>query len=161
RRLLMIGGAALLVVIVAVAGYFAFASGGSGASSDAVPLLEASGCTVQSVKSLKSNDHSILVASGTSKKWNTDPPTSGPHYPVPVVWGAYTAPVNLAQLVHNLEHGGIYVLYGKDVPQSTIDELRGFYDKHRDGTVLAPLPRLGNKIALGAWTTNRADEPDN
>jgi len=113
------------------------------------------------VKSLPSNDHTVLTPSGTSKKWNTDPPTSGPHYAVPLVWGAYTDPVNLAQLVHNLEHGGIYMLYGNKVPASTVDQLRTFYDKHTEATILAPLPRLGNKIALGAWTTNSANSPNN
>ena len=160
RRLLGIAGAAALVLIAIVAAYFVFA-GGSSASADAPKLLETAGCTVQAVKSLPSNDHSILVASGTSKKWNTNPPTSGPHYAVQLVWGAYTDPVNLAQLVHNLEHGGIYILYGKDVPASTVDELRAFYDKHTEATVMAPLPRLGNKIALGAWTTNSANQPNN
>jgi len=160
RRLVAIGGAAVLILVAIVAAYFVFA-GGSSASADAPKLLETAGCTVQAVKSLPSNDHSVLVATGTSKKWNTNPPTSGPHYAVPLVWGAYTDPVNLAQLVHNLEHGGIYMLYGKDVPSSTVDELRTFYDKHTEATVLAPLPRLGNKIALGAWTTNNANQPNN
>ena len=112
-----------------MAAYFVFA-GGSSASADAPKQLEAAGCTVQAVKSLPSNDHSVLKPTGTSKKWNTDPPTSGPHYAVPLIWGAYTDPVNLGQIVHNLEHGGIYILYGKDVPPATVAKLRTFYDKH-------------------------------
>src|SRR5262245_35590285 len=99
KRLLMIAGGAVLILIAAVAAYLVLA-GGSSASSDAPKLLETSGCTVQAVKSLPSNDHTVLTPTGTSKKWNTDPPTSGPHYAVPLVWGAYTDPVNLAQLVH-------------------------------------------------------------
>ena len=63
--------------------------------------------------------------------------------------------------MHNLEHGGIYILYGNKVPHATVDELRTFYDKHLNGTILAPLPRLGNKVALGAWTTNSASQPNN
>ena len=39
-------------------------------------------------------------------------------------------------------------------PQTTIDELRTFYDSHQNGTLLAPLPSLGDKIALGVWTTS-------
>jgi Protein of unknown function (DUF3105) len=160
KRLLAIGGGAALILVAAVAAYFVFA-GGSSASSDAPKMLEAAGCTVQAVKSLPSNDHSVLKPTGTSKKWNTDPPTSGPHYAVPLIWGAYTDPVNLGQLVHNLEHGGIYILYGNGVPASTVDKLRTFYDKHKEATILAPLPRLGNKVALGAWTSNSASQPNN
>ncbi len=49
-------------------------------STDAIKQLEAAGCTVQKVAALPSGDHSVLTPGGTSKKWNTDPPTNGPHY---------------------------------------------------------------------------------
>jgi len=158
RLLLMIGGAGLVVVASALG--YALLGGGNSASSDAPKLLEAAGCTVQTVKSLPAGDHSVLTPSGTSKKWNTSPPTNGPHYQVPAIWGAYTEPLLAAQVVHNLEHGGIFIQYGKDVPQATIDQLKGFYDSHQNATLLAPLPPLGSKIALGVWTTNSASTPD-
>ena len=158
RRLLLIIGAAGIVVVFAGIGYALFGGGSnsgstSSTSSNAIKLLEASGCTVQTVKALK-GDHTVMTPEGTSKKWNTSPPTNGPHYVSPAVWGAYTEPLQQAQVVHNLEHGGIFIQYGKGVPQATIDELKGFYDSHQDGTLLAPLPSLGSKIALGAWTTS-------
>lgn len=153
-------GAVGLVVVCAGLGYVLFGSGSSSAASDGVSKLEAAGCSVQSVKSMKAGDHSVLTPTGISKKWNTSPPTSGPHYSAPAVWGAYTEPLNPAQVVHNLEHGGIFIQYGKDVPQATIGQLKGFYDKHQNGTLLAPLPSLGSKIALGVWTTVSASQPD-
>jgi hypothetical protein len=60
--------------------------------------------------------------------------------------------------VHNLEHGGVYILYGKDVPRATVDQLRAFYADHKTGTVLAPLDRLGDQFALGAWVTQADPE---
>jgi hypothetical protein len=156
RRLLMILGAAGVVVVAAIV-IFVLVSGGSsgggGSGTDAVKQLEAAGCTVQKVAALPAGDHSVLTPSGTSKKWNTNPPTSGPHYQQWVIWGAYSEPVYQGQIVHNLEHGGIYIQYGPDVPKATVDQLKTFYDGHLNGTVLAPLPRLGDKIALGVWTT--------
>jgi len=160
RRLLIIAGAAGLLLVCAGLGYVLFGGGSSSASSDGTSALEAAGCNVQTVKALKSNDHSIMVANGTSKKWNTSPPTSGPHYSGQAIWGSYAEPLQQAQVVHNLEHGGIYIQYGKDVPQATIDELKGFYDGHQNGTLLAPLPSLGSKIALGVWTTSSPSKPD-
>jgi hypothetical protein len=161
RRLLLMIGAAGVVVVAAGLGYALLGGGGSSSSSsDAPKLLEASGCTVQSVKALPSNDHTVTTPEGTSKKWNTSPPTSGPHYSQPAIWGAYSEPLLEAQVVHNLEHGGVFIEYGKDVPQPTIEELKGFYDKHSNGTLLAPLPSLGSKIALGAWTTKSPSKPD-
>jgi hypothetical protein len=157
RRLLLIVGAAGLVIIVAALGY-ALLGGGSSTSSDAPKLLAAAGCTVTTVKALP-GDHSVATPEGTSDKWNTSPPTNGPHYQVPALWGAYTEPLLAAQVVHNLEHGGIFIQYGKDVPQATIDQLKGFYDSHQNGTLLAPLPSLGSKVALGVWTTSSASQP--
>lgn len=104
-----------------------------------------------------------LTADGTAK-WNTDPPTNGPHFGFDasgnlgtVVWGAYNEPLQLARVVHNLEHGGIYIFYGDEVPDSVVDQLRGFYDDHKNGTLLAPYPKLGNKVALGAWVSEGGD----
>ena len=39
-------------------------------------------------------------------------------------------------------------------------ELQAFYAARENGTLLAPLPSLGSKIALGAWTTKSPSEPD-
>ena len=40
-------------------------------------------------------------------------------------------------------------------PRRPSTQLRAFYDDHQTGTLLAPLPSLGNKIALGAWVSRR------
>lgn len=162
RRLLIGIGVAAAVVLIAGGLSFVFFGGGSssGASSaDAAAKLEAAGCTVKSVKSLPSNDHSVLTPDGTSTKWNTSPPTSGPHYGTPAIWGSYTEPLLPGQVVHNLEHGGIFIQYGKDVPQATIDQLQAFYEARLNGTLLAPLPSLGSEIAIGAWVT-KDGKPD-
>lgn len=155
-RTALFGAAGLAAgVLVLVLGFLLF--GGDSAKADAPRLLEAAGCTVQTVKALP-GDHSVTTASGTSPSWNTSPPTSGPHYQVPAIWGAYTEPLLPAQVVHNLEHGGVFIEYGKDVPQATVDQLKGFYDAHQNGTLLAPLPSLGSKIALGVWTTSSSQD---
>jgi hypothetical protein len=119
RKLLMLLGAAglALVVVVAVGAVVAF---GGGSTSAAVAFDKAS-CTLLEKPALR-GVHSITTPTGTSPLWNTNPPTSGPHYEIPAVWGAYSEPVNMAQLVHNLEHGGIYILYGPRVPASTVAE---------------------------------------
>jgi hypothetical protein len=154
---MLLGAAGLaLVVVVAVGAVVAFGGG----STSAAAALDKAGCTLLEKPALR-GVHSITTPTGTSPLWNTNPPTSGPHYEIPAVWGAYSEPVNMAQLVHNLEHGGIYILYGPRVPASTVAELKSFYDDHTRGTILAPLPSLGDKIALGAWTTKDASDPTN
>jgi hypothetical protein len=143
-------GAILLAVLLGLVG------GGSGGTTDVAGLrstMTDAGCTLQLAPALP-GVHSITVPSGTSAKWNTDPPTSGPHYAIPAVFGIYNEQIDMARLVHNLEHGGIYILYGKDVPASTVDQLRAFYEDHKTGTIMAPLNRLGDKFVLGAWVVD-------
>jgi hypothetical protein len=158
RQKVLVFGLGGVAVLAAVATLLAFTMGGGGGTSDARGALESAGCTLSATPALR-GVHSITTPSGTSKQWNTVPPTSGPHYQTPVVYGMYEQPVNEAQLVHNLEHGGIAVQYGPDVPQATVAQLRAFVQAHSRGTVLAPYPALGDRISLGAWVTENASEP--
>jgi hypothetical protein len=151
-----VAGAALLALV----GIGLALAGGSGdGSGDARAALEDAGCTLTTAVALR-GEHTITTPEGISDKWNTEPPTSGPHYEVPAVWGSYTEPVNIAQLVHNLEHGGVAIQYGPDVPAATVAELQAFVQDNPRGTILAPYEQLGDEIALGAWVTESASEPD-
>jgi hypothetical protein len=150
---LIAGGAATLLVAVA-GGFLLLGAGGDSASSDdARAALTAAGCTLEVKPAIVNvSDHSDFPDPGvTSPKWNTDPPTSGPHYGVTLIYGAYTEPIDVGRVLHNLEHGAVYILYGDDVPDTTVAQIRAFYDQHQNGTILAPYPKLGDKIALGAW----------
>jgi hypothetical protein len=160
RRMLTIGAAVAGVVIgfAVVAVLLGLIGGRDGPDEAAVRAdLEAAGCTLRAVEA-QPGRHS-LTPDGTAK-WNTDPPTSGPHFGFnpngsvgTVIWGAYDEPVQLARVIHNLEHGGVYIFYGDEVSDEVIAQLNEFYEDHRNGTVLAPYPKLGDKIALGAWVT--------
>src|SRR6185369_4191590 len=51
------------------------------------------------------------VPVGTVITYNTDPPTSGNHYPDPQPGGFYATPIAPGFLVHTMEHGGIIIYY--------------------------------------------------
>ncbi len=158
QLLWVVGGVALLGVGLVI--WLLVGRGDdTAAAGDARTVLEAAGCTLQE-GAADGGVHSIATPEGTSKDWKTDPPTSGAHYEVPAIWGAYPDPVNQGQLVHNLEHGGIFIQYGDDVPAATVAQLRTFYDQHQNGTVLAPYADLGDQIALGAWVSKSPSTPD-
>lgn len=149
RRLLYVVGAAgaLLVAIVA-----AVALVGFGGGKDVAGTLDAAGCTLESFEGV-SRAH-IGDPAARPKGWNSFPPTSGPHFVTPAVYGFYGEPVELARILHGLEHGGVYMLYGPEVPPDTAERLREVYDRDPRGLVVAPLPALGKTIALGAWTSD-------
>jgi hypothetical protein len=155
RKALLIVGATALSLVVVGGGLFLLAGRGSGAvdAGGAEAALSAAGCTLD-VKPAVANasDHSDFPnPSAVSDKWNTDPPTSGPHYGQTLIYGSYDEPVEVGRVLHNLEHGAVYVLYGDEVSEATVAQLQTFYDAHKNGTILAPYPKLGNQIALGAW----------
>jgi hypothetical protein len=155
---LVVAGGVVVAVVVVVVALSASGGGSGGGGGDARAALEQAGCTLSTTPSLAGN-HSVTTPTGTSPEWNTVPPTSGPHYEIPVVYGIYDDPVNEAQLVHNLEHGAIAVQYGSDVPKETVDQLKTFVNAHSRGTVLAPYPALGDKISLGAWVVPNPSKP--
>jgi hypothetical protein len=161
RRLLAILAAAGVAVVVVVAIALAVGLGGDDEpNGDARAALEAAGCTLTFKPAVPNvGDHSDFPdPDARSPKWNTDPPTSGPHYGQTVIYGAYSEPLQIGRLVHNLEHGAAFILYGDEVPAATVQQLRAFYDDHTRGTILAPYPRLGKQIALGAWFAQGLDE---
>jgi hypothetical protein len=162
RKALTIGAAVAGVALgFAVVAVLLGVMGGGGLDDEALAAdMKAAGCTFQSVPALE-GAHSVRQPGGTSGKWNTDPPTTGPHYGIAAIFGIYEDELEIARVVHNLEHGGIYILYGPRVPDATVAQLRSFYDGHTRGTILAPLPSLGNKIALGAWTTKDENDASN
>ena len=148
RRLLYILAATGLIGLAIVLGVVFLAGGGD---KDLAATMEAGGCQLKTVQAEVGN-HSAALDATSNPKWNTDPPTSGPHYPTPAVYGEYTDPLKIAQVVHNLEHGAVFILYGPKVSAATVKELSDFYSEDTTGMLLAPYAKLGDKIALGAWT---------
>ena len=88
---------------------------------------------------------------GKNFHYNSFPPTSGPHFPIPAIWNVYYEPVPEIRLVHNLEHGGVIVQYGSQVPQSTVDSIVAWYRKDPNAMIVAPFPQLGKRIAITSW----------
>lgn len=150
RRLLYVLAGSGLVLLAVVLGAI-FLSGGGDDGEDVATTMKAAGCRLQAVPAQR-GEHSAEQSAKDDPNWNTDPPTSGPHYGEPAIYGEYDTPLPIAQVVHNLEHGAMFVLYGDEVPAATVAQLREFYAEDRLGMLLAPYPSLGDRIALGAWT---------
>lgn len=94
------------------------------------------------------------------------PRVTGPHHPNTLVYDQYSDPVPQLNLVHNLEHGAVFVQYGPDVAEETVDALTAWYRADPNGLIVAPLPDveqaapLADKIVLGAWVAEREDPAD-
>lgn len=91
------------------------------------------------------------VLEGTKiSHYNSDPPTSGPHWPQPAEWGIYLSPLPDEQLVHNLEHGGIWISY-KDLDNDAITALGTLAKQYPQAVVITPRAQNESKIAVASW----------
>lgn len=151
RRQLLIAGAGSAALIAVAVIAFLVVRGGDGSSVAAA--AKAAGCTLQTAPAREFRPGEIHIPSLTTRvNWNTFPPAAGPHFGSTAIWDFYTEPVNPRLVVHNLEHGGVVIWWGPRVPQSTIEELRRFYDDDPAAMIGTPIRGLGTRVALTAWT---------
>jgi hypothetical protein len=102
--------------------------------------------------------------------YNSNPPSSGPHYTTWANYQEYADPVDDRYLVHSLEHGAILFLYKCEdagCPE-IVDALRAVRDalpsdplcdpSIRERIIIAPRPANDVTVAAAAWgQTYRAD----
>jgi hypothetical protein len=102
------------------------------------------------------------VATCSAVTYPTNPPTSGPHYPIWARYKTYDARVGRPFWVHDLEHGAVVVTY--HCPDGCADEvaaLIAFLDARpvdptctaplRNRFVVTPDPELDVRFAASSW----------
>lgn len=116
-------------------------------------------------------------ASGTpGSGFNSNPPTSGNHWPSPVKNGVYDKQLPDEQLLHNMEHGHVWISYipcGEDGKLATtsanvkcaskdvVAELKKIVEANSWKVVLEPRDKDDSMIALAAWgRLLKMDNPD-
>ena len=144
RWQILIGSAALgFLGLAAVVALYAF---GSDSSPGAVP-----GCRVQTYPATAAGQH--VNQAPPRSRYNSFPPTNGPHNPTAAPFDVYTEPVEQYRLVHNLEHGAVVIQYGRRVTPAEVTRMTDWYRDDPNGIIIAPLPELGRTIALAAWNS--------
>ena len=143
-------------------GYVLFGGGGSSARrATRRKQLEAAGCTVQTVKSLPSNDHSVLTPGGhvgEVEHFAADERAALPDAgDLGLVHRAAAAGAGRAQPrarrhLHPVRQGRP-AGDGRPAEDASTTSTRTARCSRR-------CPSLGSKIALGAWTTKSATTPD-
>lgn len=100
------------------------------------------------------------VADGTVPYGEAEPPTSGAHSS-PVPWQAYEQEIPDMNVIHNLEHGGVYVSYRPDLPQDQVAKIKALFTKPFSNpkfsptkAVVAPRSANGSPIIMSSWNRN-------
>lgn len=139
--------AAAVVVVLAIIGVGVYLSIGNSGQSGLMGVQQA-------------DEGRTHVTEGSPLQFKNNPPSSGSHYPSPWAWGPSTTPIDKGYWVHNLEHGGIALLY--DCPTACPDVVQianqawSTFPKDKFGEVkLVTTPYTGlpnnTKVAAVAW----------
>ena len=91
-----------------------------------------------------------------------EPPTSGDHAE-PLAWQIYDQEIPDANVIHNMEHGGVYISYRTDLPKDQIEKIKALFSKPYSNAKFSPIkavvaPRSKNKapIVMSSWTRSES-----
>ena len=101
--------------------------------SRAIPVLE--------------DDSHIAVGSASSVEYNSNPPTSGPHYATPARPGFRDTIIEDGYLIHSMEHGLIWISYKSSIG-TEYEKLRSVEGPF---TVITQRDSNDEDIAIAAW----------
>lgn len=101
-------------------------------------------------KSIETQPAKHIQPGESHPDYNSNPPTSGWHYPKQAAWGFYSKELPDERVVHNLEHGGIWITY-KDVSDSTRSKLQQLAKEYPKSVIVTKRPANDAPIAVASW----------
>ncbi len=100
------------------------------------------------------------VADGTAPYGGPEPPTSGDHSS-PLSWQVYDQEIPDMNVIHNLEHGGVYISYSPDLPTEQVSKIKALFFQPFSREKFSPTkavvaPRAANSspIIMSSWNRN-------
>lgn len=110
------------------------------------PASAAAKCQVKDFPNF-GNQHTTSPVS-----YKSNPPTSGPHNPVPALDGEYPTAPGVEHTVHSLEHGRIDIQFAPDAPRSAKAALKAVFDEDKAHMLLFPnQTKMPYQVAATAW----------
>jgi len=134
RQLYLIGASAAVVAVIAV---LVLRTGSRPQLGEAYPIL--------------AREPHIPSVTSPHESYNSNPPTSGQHTAFTAPWGFHTEVIEDEVIVHNLEHGGIWISYRDPKDTATIDQLRALLPQLPRKTIVTLRPKNDSPIAVVSW----------
>ena len=156
-QLIFIVLAAVIIIAAAAIGIGFIMSNSGGGGGDDGAIGDAGTCQLQTFEALEAS-HVQELPEGY--EYNSVPATSGLHNSQTAIWNLYDQPVPQINYVHNLEHGGLVIQYGSEVPEAEVAALADWYQQDTRGVDHRAAergdggggPALADKIVATAWT---------
>jgi hypothetical protein len=121
-------------------------------TDDVEKHVQAAGCGAVESFPMEGREHEQPGDPPT--KYNTNPPTSGKHYPTPANWGYFKDQIPDDVLVHNLEHGGVWISY-RNISSAQKSVLEDIAREHLAGVIVTPRPADDAPVAMATWQHSR------
>jgi len=106
------------------------------------------GCDLPRQEPLSSSS-SLHLLGNAEVVWETNPPTSGAHYPVPPKGGNYDYTLSNLEQVSFLEFGGVIIQY---LPSSNDTDHQKLTSFASDSVIISPNETLKSLLVATAWT---------
>lgn len=97
----------------------------------------------------QSRDH--IGVGAAHPEYNSNPPTGGWHYAAEAQTGMYDVEFRDEQLVHNLEHGHVWIAHAPNLPAGQIEQLADIVKDYGNKIIMAPRSANTTAIAIVAW----------
>jgi Protein of unknown function (DUF3105) len=154
RNFITMGVAALVAILVV--GLIVQQRNGTAAANSANYGVTAAQAGCLAVQHPKPMVGTHIALNAPHKKYDSSPPTSGPHYPPPIAPidpGFYSIAQTPEKVVHNLEHGQIVIWYNPDAPEQIKSDIRAAVNEVPTYSLATPYNNMkpGYNIALTAW----------
>ena len=79
------------------------------------------------------------------------PPVGGDHFPVPGTCGFYRAdPPPVEMIVHDLEHGAVWLAYQPDLPDDQLATLRDLAARQAK-VIITPYEEMDSPVTVSSW----------
>ena len=134
-----IGITLLFLVVIVISGF-----------AGAPPTLDLASIPDNSVAyPIQSRDH--IEVGAVHPAYNSNPPTGGWHYPADSPLGVFPDGLPDETLVHNLEHGHVWLSYQDADDQEALDLLSAMREDYPEHVIVTYRPENETRIALAAW----------
>ncbi len=95
---------------------------------------------------------SHVARDGTHEAYNSNPPTSGPHFGDGVAGpGIKSESVPDELVLHSMEHGAAVVWYKDDLTESDVDKIKSAFLSASGKKIMLPRKDLDVAVALTSW----------
>jgi hypothetical protein len=141
-----VGVAVLVLVLGGILGY-AVSNTGSGFKT-ALDKADKQFSGLQIEDNLTANHTALRVA---YPNLATVAPDGGNHNPYWQKCAVYTEPLVNEHVVHDLEHGAVWIAYNPSLPADQVTTLTNLVAGNTEYRVMSPYPGLASPISLEAW----------